>query len=712
MELRQFKQATKIFENATKCPIAMSSPKIWTTYAHFCSERKKMANARKVYMRAVAHFMTTAEVSESNIVWKDFLDFVQKNVDQNMTMETLQSQVKPLLETSTPTVPTVPTVQTVQILPPVKSPSSPPQKVSSPSIITKDNTTIKVDPSLAFVDTTGSVQVVPKAAAEAAASSITDFFHQLPLHLPLISSCPHLLFDVASPGEKKKEIPHELLENLSSVLSNSEVFQAVKDLHDSQRKKDRETLYRWQELIAMQQKEGSELFTRHLSVEQKDKQVEEKNEFVQRCLASQQNFIDIYEMDRQNTLRTQQISLENMKIPEISVTNDATKIELQRTIVGLILEAERLWKKEQQQQQRAVASSSSVSSRSSHTQPRSPVQSRRTGQDGGPRDPRQRRSSRDSNAGNGRGSGKHGRGRRGPSPPPHRGGGGSGGGGGGYQQPQQSTYTQSYEQPQQHATLSYRHEQVPVASHSSYEPQPSYQQQQPPQQQQQYQQQHYHHQQQQQLLQPQQQQYHSQLLPHQQQQQPRYDDYNDNRYRNESSSYGHAGQSYGGQADVGGYYGQQQQQQGAFHYGGGTYNDMPQQQHLGGPGLQQSSGYGRTAGGGVPPSRHGNITGYSEDYSLQGDTSGYTRQPPQQQLPQQQQYGGVYGGGGGYNTAPNVGYNAAPSGGYNIASSGGGFQGHMQSPQQYRGGGGGGGGSRGGKARGGGGGGAGRYGRR
>ena len=44
---------------------------------------------------------------------------------------------------------------------------------------------------------------------------------------------------------------------------------------------------------------------------------------------SQQQFIEICEMDRINALKAQQISLENMKIPEISVCVDASVVLMQ-----------------------------------------------------------------------------------------------------------------------------------------------------------------------------------------------------------------------------------------------------------------------------------------------------------------------------------------------------------------------------------------------
>ncbi|POM78052.1 Hypothetical protein PHPALM_4467 [Phytophthora palmivora] len=252
-----------------------------------------------------------------------------------------------------------------------------------------------VDPVVAFIDKTGEVASAPtptpsplavesvgrvvdhgavkrgpsdprlggdvkraKQATDTTATTAepTAYFSHIPTTLPFISSCPHLLFDSVADGEAQKQIGNELLERLSDVLGDSAVFAGVRDLRDNQRTRDREMLYRWQELVGMQMKEGSELFARHVALEMqhgfsdprglialKTQHLEQRREFSNRCQMSQQQFIEICAMDRANALKAQQISLENMKIPEMLVTVDAEVISLQRAIVGLILEAEKLW---------------------------------------------------------------------------------------------------------------------------------------------------------------------------------------------------------------------------------------------------------------------------------------------------------------------------------------------------------------------------------
>lgn len=55
IQLRQFKQATKVFESAVSCPVASQKGLLWIKYAEFCTSRNKLSNARKVYVRAIEH---------------------------------------------------------------------------------------------------------------------------------------------------------------------------------------------------------------------------------------------------------------------------------------------------------------------------------------------------------------------------------------------------------------------------------------------------------------------------------------------------------------------------------------------------------------------------------------------------------------------------------------------------------------------------------
>ncbi|KAF4036384.1 DiGeorge syndrome critical region 6 (DGCR6) protein [Phytophthora infestans] len=415
MELRQFKQATKVFERAVSCPIAGSCTALWLQYADFCVQRKKFSNARKIFVRA----LQTLPEREQTAVWARFYGFVCTHVDNKLSLAMLQHQVMPdkfpqpgTASTAAPSATSAASVAT-GTLPSTLQPQQQP-KTGAVSL---------VDPVVAFIDKTGEVTPSPsplavesvghlgavkrpadprlaggakRAKQDVAAATTpaepTAFFSHIPVTLPSIPSCPHLLFDSVADGGAQKQIGNELLERLSDVLGDSAVFEGVRDLRDNQRTRDREMLYRWQELVAMQMKEGSELFARHVALEMqhgfsdprglialKTQHLEQRREFSSRCQMSQQQFIDICAMDRAGALKAQQISLENMKIPEIQVTTEAEAISLQRAIVGLILEAEKLWREENQRSIDAAKKSQTASSSASSSRP--PARQRRDSQD-------------------------------------------------------------------------------------------------------------------------------------------------------------------------------------------------------------------------------------------------------------------------------------------------------------------------------------------
>ncbi|TMW59716.1 hypothetical protein Poli38472_004785 [Pythium oligandrum] len=383
VELRQFKQATKVFESAVSCPVASTHVVLWLQYATFCIDRQKFSNARKVFVRA----LRTVPDHEHSPLWQQFHAFVVEHMDPNMTMPALQAQIFPdrpaVPVEATPAPPKAAAINNVAAASAptpdaavVSAAAAPVANVAPTPVVEKP--VPAVDPNLAFVDTKGSAYASasvngdagPKKRAAEAQSSSTDakrnrhgtvpidgesqYFTHVPTTLPVTPECPHLLFDADG---SRREVDNQLLERLSDVLGDSAVFQGVRDLHDNQRQRDRDMLFRWQDLVGMQMKEGSELFARHADVERnvieprdlidlKTKHLEQRREFVHRCQMSQQQFIEICEMDRVGALRAQQISLENMKIPEMTVSMDPDVIGLQRAILNLILEAERLWREE------------------------------------------------------------------------------------------------------------------------------------------------------------------------------------------------------------------------------------------------------------------------------------------------------------------------------------------------------------------------------
>jgi hypothetical protein len=368
IELRQFKQATKVFESAVSCAVAGRYASLWLAYASFCIDRKKFSNARKVFVRALR---AVAENDHSEL-WTRFHAFVVEHLDASMTLHALQMQVFPEKNWAAEAPPVVQT----NVADPNSVMTTP---LNHGGHVEGQNGSVgsvagvvappppSVDPSLAFVDRKGDDAVVRAIGTEAAANGKrkavdvslgspskkvkteamthppasvappNGYFSEVPTTLPFTPGCPHLLFDEM---DTQRTIENELLEKLSNVLSNNAVFQGVRDLYDNQRQRDRDMLGRWQDLVGMQMKEGSELFARHVDAEKvvteprelidlKAKHLEQRREFVNRCQMSQNQFIEICEMDRVSALKAQQISLENMKIPEMTVTTDQEVIELQ-----------------------------------------------------------------------------------------------------------------------------------------------------------------------------------------------------------------------------------------------------------------------------------------------------------------------------------------------------------------------------------------------
>ncbi|KAE8904638.1 hypothetical protein PF003_g11101 [Phytophthora fragariae] len=454
MELRQFKQATKVFERAVSCPVAGSSTALWLQYADFCVQRNKFSNARKIFVRALQALPDTEQAQ----IWARFYGFVCTHVDNKLSLAMLQHQVMPdkfpqpgttpapvpLAAVSAAAASTAPPVATVAPVVTAPTPAAAPTTI--PSTLLPQQPLSLVDPVVAFIDKTGEVNSAPTptpsplavesvgravdrvgavkrpsdprlagdakrvkqdvavasatlAATAPAAAEPAAYFSHIPQTLPFIPDCPHLLFDSVADGEAQKQIGNELLERLSDVLGDSAVFEGVRDLRDNQRTRDREMLYRWQELVGMQMKEGSELFARHVALEMqhgfsdprglialKTQHLEQRREFSSRCQMSQQQFIEICAVDRANALKAQQISLENMKIPEMLVTTDSEVVSLQRAIVGLILEAEKLWREENQRSTAEAVDASAASKKGSQSSApaasnRPPMRQRRDSQD-------------------------------------------------------------------------------------------------------------------------------------------------------------------------------------------------------------------------------------------------------------------------------------------------------------------------------------------
>ena len=73
--LRQFKQAVKLFEQAASDSIINENEKIWIEYGKFCRSRGKFSNAHKVYRKAL-EILPMEEAKEK--IWIEFFHSIQE----------------------------------------------------------------------------------------------------------------------------------------------------------------------------------------------------------------------------------------------------------------------------------------------------------------------------------------------------------------------------------------------------------------------------------------------------------------------------------------------------------------------------------------------------------------------------------------------------------------------------------------------------------
>ncbi|OQR89818.1 hypothetical protein THRCLA_09565, partial [Thraustotheca clavata] len=293
MELRQFKQATKVFEMAiAKWP---ASIELWKRYVSFCLDREKFSNAKKLVMRA----LDLVASSEHESLWSLLTACPATQGD----VESLRGQRK----ANTTTTASVPV----------------PARVSKFDIVAKP-------------------EPIPEM----------KYFEDIPMTLPVIPECKYLLFDPVDPNVN---VPAPVLQMLSELLRDNNEHVVV-DMALDQRKQDIATLYRWQDLIGMQMKEGSDLCQRHHStpddeskaprelIERQTLHLQQRNEFTSRCTMAQQQFIDVQGMTRKSILLAQQRALQDLRIPLMLVTEDPEMIAQQRKMTALIMEAETVWR--------------------------------------------------------------------------------------------------------------------------------------------------------------------------------------------------------------------------------------------------------------------------------------------------------------------------------------------------------------------------------
>ncbi|OQR81783.1 hypothetical protein ACHHYP_16423, partial [Achlya hypogyna] len=325
MELRQFKQATKVFELAVaKWP---SSIELWKRYISFCLDREKFSNAKKLVLRALD---TTNKPTEHEALW-DLLRACPATLGD---VPALQSQRTADGAPATAVASSTPTAVSPAIEAPITAATEPTKVVPVAAAVS--------DASSKFATTPVS-PAVPEPL----------FFKDIPMTMPVFPDCEYLLFDPVDPSVT---VPTPVLQMLSELLrdNNEHIFNSVFDMASSQRKQDLATLYRWQDLVALQMKEGSDLCQRHHAadentaprelIEQQTQFLQQRDEFTGRCAKAQQQFIDVQGLTRKTTLATQQRALQELRIPLMVVTEDPAMIAQQRKMTLLILEAEAVWR--------------------------------------------------------------------------------------------------------------------------------------------------------------------------------------------------------------------------------------------------------------------------------------------------------------------------------------------------------------------------------
>lgn len=111
ISLHQFKKAVDLYEQAISDPVVGKSAIIFQSYADFCTERKKLSNAQKVYVKALTAGLPA---SENKTLWENFLGLMHTvNGSTDMTLAQLQAAVsKQLGDNSASLAPVGVTVKT------------------------------------------------------------------------------------------------------------------------------------------------------------------------------------------------------------------------------------------------------------------------------------------------------------------------------------------------------------------------------------------------------------------------------------------------------------------------------------------------------------------------------------------------------------------------------------------------------------------------
>eukprot|EP00639_Heterosigma_akashiwo_P014950 CAMPEP_0206367110 /NCGR_PEP_ID=MMETSP0294-20121207/3849_1 /ASSEMBLY_ACC=CAM_ASM_000327 /TAXON_ID=39354 /ORGANISM="Heterosigma akashiwo, Strain CCMP2393" /LENGTH=639 /DNA_ID=CAMNT_0053813297 /DNA_START=845 /DNA_END=2764 /DNA_ORIENTATION=+ len=89
--LRQFAQAKKVFESAVTCDVAQWGAAVWRGYATFCRGRNKLANAQKVYRRALG---VVKRPRDRRLLWKGFHTLLlETGINPDLALQDLMKEV-------------------------------------------------------------------------------------------------------------------------------------------------------------------------------------------------------------------------------------------------------------------------------------------------------------------------------------------------------------------------------------------------------------------------------------------------------------------------------------------------------------------------------------------------------------------------------------------------------------------------------------------
>jgi hypothetical protein len=91
INLRQFKRALKIFEDALSDPVASRSADIYLAYVDYCKTRGKLSNAQKVYIKGISSALPQEDADR---LWANFLPFIQSQGSPDLSMNQLYEAVR------------------------------------------------------------------------------------------------------------------------------------------------------------------------------------------------------------------------------------------------------------------------------------------------------------------------------------------------------------------------------------------------------------------------------------------------------------------------------------------------------------------------------------------------------------------------------------------------------------------------------------------